>query len=382
MGPLEGFKVLEIGGPPGAFAGMMLSDHGADVLKISRPHGGGSIAAGIGHSVDPMGRGRRSVGVDLRHDQGPEVFLRLVREADALIEGFRPGVMERLGTGPAACLAESPHLVYARLTGWGQDGPWAQRAGHDVDYVALSGTLDAIGERDGPPIMPLNLLGDWAGGLLCAFGVVSALHQAARTGRGVVVDAAMLDTAALLGAVPHAMSSRGAWQKGRAANMVDGGHPYYSIYRTKDDKYVAVGAIEPQFYAQLIERLDLGDADLPEQMDATRWDETRAAIADAFATRTRDDWCDAMEGADACFAPVLDFAEARNHPHNRARGLFVDFGGVVQPAPAPRFDGTVSPIRSWDECDVPEEQVLSDWGLGADEVTELLACGAVAVSAP
>ena len=376
-GPLAGFKVLEIGGPPGAFAGMMLADHGADVLKISRPGGGGSAAAGISHSVDPMGRGRRSVGIDLRHPGGPDAFLRLVAEADALIEGFRPGVMERRGVGPAQCVARQPRLVYGRITGWGQDGPWAHVAGHDLDFVALSGTLDAIGERGGPPVMPLNLVGDWAGGLLMAFGVVSALHQAARTGRGVVVDAAMLDTAAVLAAIPNAMWSRGAWKPGRAANMTDGGHPYYAVYRTADDRYVAVGAVEPQFYAVLLERLGLGHAGLPDQLDEAGWDETRAAIAKAFATKTRDEWCEVMAGADACFAPVLDFGEARQHPHNLERGVFVEHGGVVQPAPAPRFDGAVSRIRSWEECDVELDRTLADWGLAPDEVDGLIRSGAV-----
>jgi alpha-methylacyl-CoA racemase len=375
--PLTGFKVLEIGGPPGAFAGMMLADHGADLLKIRQSGSVRSVGGGRGHSVDPLGRGRRSIDLDLRHPRGAEAFLRLVEDADALIEGFRPGVMEHRGVGPAQCLARSPHLVYGRMTGWGQDGPWAHRAGHDVNYLALSGTLDAIGERGGPPIIPLNLVGDWAGGLLMAFGIVSALHQAARTGAGVVIDASMLDVAALLASIPNAMWSRGNWRPGRAANMVDGGHPYYSIYRTADDRYIAVGAIEPQFYAELIEHLGLADAGLPDQLDESGWDEVRSAIEGAFATRTLEDWCVVMDGTDACVAPVLGFGEARRHPHNVSRGVFVDHGGVVQPAPAPRFDGRVSQIRSWEDCNVSTKVALVEWGLEADEVAELVGSGAI-----
>jgi alpha-methylacyl-CoA racemase len=366
-GPLEGFRVLEIGGPPGGFAAMMLADHGADVLKISRAGGGGSVGAGGGASTHPLGRGRRSVAIDLRAEGGAERFLQLVAHADALIEGYRPGVMERLGIGPAECLARSAALVYGRMTGWGQDGPLAQRAGHDVDYVALSGVLDLIGAPDGPPVIPFNLAGDWAGGMLMAFGIVTALHKARRTGTGVVVDAAMVDAATVMASVPHAGHSSGTWGR-RGTNMVDGGHPFYAVYRTADDRYVAVGALEPQFYAELVERLGLSDAGLPDQHDRERWPELREAFRTAFLRRTRDEWCEVMEGADACFAPVLDLGEARTHPHNVARGTFVDYGGLVQPAPAPRFDGKVSSIRPWDDCDVSEEQALRDWGLDDDQV--------------
>jgi alpha-methylacyl-CoA racemase len=366
-GPLDGFKVIEIGGPPGAFAAMMLADHGVDVLRISRPRGGGSVGAGGGASVDPLGRGRRSIGIDLRRPRAAEGFLTLVERADAVIEGYRPGVMERLGIGPAPCLARNPKLVFGRMTGWGQDGPWAERAGHDVDYIAISGVLDAIGEPDGPPIIPFNMAGDWAGGLLMAFGIVAALHQAARTGKGVVVDTAMVDAATLFASVPHAMFSVGQWGP-RGTNMVDGGHPFYSVYRTADGRHVAVGALEPQFYAELLERLGLADAGLPAQHDVDGWDVLRAAFAQKFLTRTREEWCEMMEGSDACFAPVLDLGEARSHPHNVARGAFVDYGGVVQPAPAPRFDGEVSQIRAWTDCDVPVERALRDWGLSADEI--------------
>jgi alpha-methylacyl-CoA racemase len=375
--PLTALRVLEIGGPPGAFAGMMLADHGADVLKIARPGAGASTGAGMGASVMPLGRGRRSLRVDLRHRAGAETFLRLADLADALVEGYRPGVMERLGLGPATCLARNPRLVYGRMTGWGQTGPWAERAGHDLNYVALSGVLNQIGERDGPPVMPINLVGDWAGGLLMAFGIVTALHQVARSGVGLVVDSAMLDTAALLGAIPHAMAATGTWDERRAANMTDGGWPFYRIYRTADDRFVSVAALEPQFYAVLLERLGLADAGVPGLDEVDRWDEIADALGAAFATRTREEWCRITEGTDACVAPVLSLTEAQAHPHNVVRGVFVDHEGVRQPSPAPRFGGEPSTIRPWADCDVPLQQILTDWGLAADAAAELVSLGAL-----
>jgi alpha-methylacyl-CoA racemase len=372
---LSDLKVVEIGGPPGAFAAMMLADHGADVLKVIR---GGAIPGGEqptisrAASANPLGRGRRAIALDLRAPGGAERFLRLIDEADALIEGYRPGVMERLGVGPAQCLAQNPRLIYGRMTGWGQEGPWAQLGGHDLTYGALSGVLNAIGERDGPPVMPINILGDWVGGLLMAFGILAARNQVARTMKGVVVDAAMLDAATLMGAIPHAMWSIGGWEAKRASNMTDGGWPFYAIYPTADGRYVAVGAIEPQFYASLIERLGLSDEDLGAQQDRSGWDHMRQRFAEVFLTRTRDEWVEIMAGADACFAPVLDFGEARHHPHNLARHLFVDYGGIEQPAPAPRFDGEISPIRDWHDCDVEPERTLRDWGLSEAETEEFL----------
>jgi alpha-methylacyl-CoA racemase len=341
---------------------MMLGDHGADVLRISRPGGGGSVGAGMNASPHPLGRGRRSVAVDLRSPEGVERFLAVVERADVVIEGYRPGVMERLGVGPAQCLARNRTLVYGRMTGWGQDGPLAPRAGHDIDYVALSGVLAAIGPADGPPTVPFNLAGDWAGGLLMAFGILAALHQAQRSGTGVVVDTAMLDAALVLASTPHASYSQGGWGP-RGTNMVDGGWPFYGVYATADDQYVAIGALEPAFYAELVEKLELDPASLPEQHDQSRWPELRTAITEAFAQRTRDEWCAVFDGSDACFAPVLDFGEAREHAHNVERNAFVDYGGIMQPAPAPRFDGKVSEIRAWDDCDVSEEQALRDWGV-------------------
>jgi alpha-methylacyl-CoA racemase len=361
-GPLAGIKVLEIGGPPGAFAAMMLADHGADVLKISRPGGGGSVGAGGGASVDPLGRGRRSVGIDMRAPGGPDCFLALVEKADALIEGYRPGVMERLGVGPADCLARNAALVYGRMTGWGQEGPL-------VDYVALSGVLNAIGPPDGPPVIPFNFAGDWAGGALMAFGILAGVHQVGRTGKGVVVDAAMVDAATVFAAVPHASYSSGGWGP-RGTNMVDGGQPFYSVYRTADDRYVAVGALEPQFYAELLVRLGLTDAGLAAQNDRSGWEEMRATFTERFLSRTRDEWCEIFEGSDACFAPVLDLGESRQHPHNQARQSFVEYGGLVQPAPAPRFDGQISEIRPWADCDVPIETTLRDWGLDDSTITK------------
>ena len=377
MGPLSEFRVLEIGGPPGAFAAMMLGDHGADVLRISRATSGGSTGAGGGASPFPLGRSRRSVGINLRSERGPEAFLRLVAHADAVIEGYRPGVMERLGVGPARCLAANAALVYGRMTGWGQDGPWAARAGHDMNYVALSGTLNAIGERDGPPVVPINLAGDWAGGLMMAFGIVAALHQSRATGVGVVVDAAMIDAATILSAIPNSMAGRGDWDMRRAANMTDGGWPFYSIYRTADDRYVSVGALEPQFFAELVERMGVADQITTHQDDEDGWPAMRELFTRTFAQRTRDEWSEIMEDSNACFSPVLDFIEARAHPHNVARAVYVDYEGNSEPAPAPRFDGKVSQIRPWADCDVGPERALADWGLSDGEVADLVGSGVV-----
>ena len=366
-GPLDGIKVLEIGGPPGAFAAMMLADHGADVLKISRPGGGRSVGADGGTSVHPLGRGRRSVEIDLAPRRGAASFLALIEKADAVIEGHRPGVMERLGVGPADCLARNRRLVYGRITGWGQDGPLAKRAGHDVDYVALSGVIDAIGAPDGPPIIPFNLAGDWVGGLLMAFGVLAGLHQAEGTGNGTVIDAAMVDAATIMASVPHGLYSSGGLGK-RGTNMVDGGQPFYSVYRTADDKYIAVGALEPQFYAELLERLGLANAGLPAQQDRNGWEQLRSTFTRTFLTHTRDEWSEIFEGSDACYAPVLDFGEARVHPHNQARHAFIEYGGITQPAPAPRFDGKISDVRAWVDCNVPPESALNDWGVSDDTI--------------
>jgi alpha-methylacyl-CoA racemase len=373
MGPLTGIRVLEfeaIG--PGPFCGMMLADMGADVLRIDRP---ADVRAGFGRErrIDVMVRGRRSVTLDLKSPDGVEAALRLAERADALIEGLRPGVMERLGLGPDVLLARNPRIVYGRMTGWGQNGPLAQRAGHDIDYIALTGALHAIGRAGEAPVPPLNLVGDFGGGgMLLAFGIACGLLEARGSGRGQVVDAAMVDGASVLATMFHGMAAAGRWSDTRGTNLLDTGAPWYDTYETRDARHVAVGAIEPQFYAVLLERLGLAAADLPPQNDRAGWPVLRERFAAVFRTRTRDEWVAAFEGTDACFAPVLSFTEARTDPHNLARGAFVESGGIPQPAPAPRFSRTPGAIRG-----APPERgehgraALADWGLGDAEVEAL-----------
>jgi len=378
MGVLTGIRVIEIEAiGPAPFAGMMLADHGAEVLRIDRAAPSGLGVAEADPKRDPLGRGKRSVALDLKRAEGVAAALRLVERADALIEGFRPGVMERLGLGPDRCLARNPRLVYGRMTGYGQSGPWAGRAGHDIDYIALSGALSAIGPA-GDPAPPLNLVGDFGGGgMLLAFGVASALLSAARTGKGQVVDAAMVEGASLLAAFIHGLAAQGLWREGRDANLLDGGAPFYGVYRTKDGKHLALGAIEPKFYAELVEKLGLAGADLPGQMDRARWPELKARIAQAVARRSRAEWERIFAGGDACAAPVLSFAEAPRHPHNAARQSFVEAFGVVQPAPAPRFAETPgavagSPPRPGEHT----QAALRDWGFAQGEIDALIASGA------
>src|ERR1051325_5544705 len=336
MGPLKGVKVLEfeaIG--PAPFAGMLLADMGADVLVVDRP---GDAGLGLKRErwQDVMLRGKRSVTLDLKSPRGVQAASALIARADALIEGFRPGVMERLGVGPEPALKVNPRLVYGRMTGWGQEGPLAPRAGHDINYIALSGILNAIGRRGGPPVPPLNLIGDFGGGgMLLGFGVVCALLEAERSGRGQVIDAAMVDGAALLAAMFAGFLAGGGWSEERGANILDSGAPWYDVYETADRKYVAIGAIEDKFFTELCARLEL--VDLPAQHDRSRWPEMRRRFAEAFKRKTRDEWCSVFEGSDACFAPVLGWREAREHPHSRARAAYADVAKVPQPAPAPRF---------------------------------------------
>jgi len=344
-GPLAGVRVVELAGiGPGPFAGMLLADMGADVVRIDRvpAAGGGALAAAL-RSDSAVDRGRRSIAIDLKHPGGVEAALRLVDRADVLIEGFRPGVAEKLGLGPAVCHARNPKLVYGRMTGWGQSGPLAHAAGHDINYIALSGALHAIGPADRPPPPPLNLVGDYGGGgMLLALGVVAALYEAQRSGRGQVIDAAMTDGAALLMAPLYALMAKGFWRDERESNMLDGAAPFYGTYECADGRYIAIGALEPQFYRELLERCGVDDPTLREQWDRAAWPEQRARLAALFRTRTRDDWCALLEGSDACFAPVLSMREAPKHPHNVARGTFVKSGDAVQPAPAPRFERTPS----------------------------------------
>ena len=343
-GPLSGVRVVELAGiGPGPFAAMLLADLGADVVRVDRP--GGPVLA-VNPEYDITNRNKRSVLVDLKAPDGPARVLDLVERADILIEGNRPGVTERLGVGPGPCHARNPRLVYGRMTGWGQDGPLAQRAGHDIAYIALTGTLGMIGSPGEPPPAPANLLGDYAGGALyLVVGVLAALHHARVTGTGQVVDAAIVDGTAHLSAMIHGMLAAGSWQDRRAANLLDGGCPYYGTYETADGKHMAVGALEPRFYDEFVDLLGLADfADA--RRDWTRWGELREAVAVRFRSRTRDEWTAVFAGTDACVAPVLSLREAPHHPHLAARGTFTEHGGITQPAPAPRFSATPTSVRS------------------------------------
>jgi alpha-methylacyl-CoA racemase len=379
-GPLEGCRIVELAGiGPGPFAAMMLADMGADVIRVDRAQ-----AVAAHHRGDPLGRGRRSVGVDLKHPDGVETVLRLADRADALIEGFRPGVTERLGVGPDACLARNPRLVYGRMTGWGQEGPYAASAGHDINYIALSGTLSMIGRAGDAPVPPINLLGDFGGGgMLLAFGVVCGILEARASGRGQVVDAAMVDGAALLATFVHALRASGAWSADRGTNLLDTGAWFYEVYETSDGGYVSFGSLEPQFYAELLRLTGLADdvdggGAVPPPSERSSWPAMKRRLAGIVRTKTRDEWCRIMEGSDVCFAPVLGVDEAQKHPHNVHRGTFVDLDGVVQPAPAPRFSRTpvsvgLPPPRPGQHT--PE--VLADWGFPEDEVSALVKSGAV-----
>ena len=377
-GPLSGIKVLELAGiGPGPFCGMMLADMGADVLRVDRLD-----AADLGLPLDPrfdiMARGRRSIGLDLKRAAAIEIVLALVEKADVLIEGFRPGVTERLGLGPDACLARNPRLVYGRVTGWGQDGPLAQAAGHDINYIAISGALHAIGPRGQAPVPPLNLVGDYGGGAMyLAFGIACALLERHSSGRGQVIDAAMSEGAASMMSIFYARLAAGFWQDERGANAIDGGAPWYGVYETADGKYISIGAIEGRFYARLVEQLGLDAATLPKQHDKAQWPQLRARLRDAFKQKTRDQWCELLQGHDVCFAPVLSLTEAPSHPHHRARGTFMERDGLLQPAPAPRFSRTPATVkRGAPRCGEGGNAALVEWGFGAQEIAQFRASGA------
>ncbi|MGW0610848.1 CaiB/BaiF CoA transferase family protein [Streptomyces sp. NPDC002788] len=343
-GPLAGVRVVELAGiGPGPFAAMLLADLGADVVRVERP-GGPGLA--IDAAYDVTNRNKRSVVVDLKSPAGPGQVLDLAARADILVEGYRPGVAERLGVGPASCHARNPRLVYGRMTGWGQDGPLAQRAGHDIAYIAPTGTLGMIGRPEEPPAVPANLLGDYAGGsLYLVVGVLAALHHARATGDGQVVDAAIVDGTAHLATMIHGMLAAGGWQDRRGANLLDGGCPYYGTYETADGRYMAVGALEPQFYEEFLALLGIEDQ-VAARKDVTRWGALREQVAARFRTRTRQEWTTVFHGTDACVAPVLSLREAPHHPHLAARGTFTDHGGITQPAPAPRFSATPTSVRT------------------------------------
>jgi alpha-methylacyl-CoA racemase len=377
MGVLSGIRILEfeaIG--PGPFGAMLLADMGADVLRIDRPIPPDDLGPKrSGPRIDVTGRGRRSVTLDLKQPEATGAALELMAEADAVIEGFRPGTMERLGLGPEAALARNPRLVYGRMTGWGQTGPLAARAGHDLNYIALSGVLSGIGRADAPPVPPLNLVGDYGGGgMLLALGIVAALLSVQRGGAGQVVDAAMIEGAAQLGAVVWGLLASGNWKERRESNLLDGGTPWYDSYRTKDGHYMSVGAVEARFYAEFIGKLGLNDADLPRQHDRAGWPVLRERFAAVFLTRTRDEWCAIFDDADACVAPVLSFSEAPMHAQHIARKSFVEVAGVVQPAPAPapRFSATPSSIgRVAPQRGEHGLSALKDWGFDDADIQRL-----------
>jgi len=386
-GPLAGMRVIELQGKgPGPFAAMVLSDLGAEVVRVCRTQ---DVAADAGNGaarmiagqrrLDTVARGRRSIAVDLKNPAGVETVLRLAGRADMLLEGYRPGVAERLGVGPDACLERNPKLIYGRLTGWGQDGPYAHTAGHDVNYVALAGALDPLRRDHRPPAPPLNLLGDYGGGgMLMVVGILAALVERGVSGRGQVVDAAMVDGVALLTTVLHGLRAEGLWSDTPGENILDLAAPFYNVYETSDGRYVSIGCGEPQFYAQLLDALGLSRDLLARQSEQAHWAADVETVAAVFRTKTLAEWTSLLEGTDVCFAPALSLAEAPTHPHNVARGTFVEVDGIVQPNAAPRFSRTPASLT---HGPVPAgrdtEAVLRDWGLSGDEIDVLLKDGAV-----
>ena len=376
MGPLKGIKIIEMAGiGPGPFCGMVLADLGAEVIRIDR-----ASAAGTGSREEPANRGKKSIAVDLKSEKGVEIVLKLVENSHAIFEGFRPGVMERLGLGPEICQARNEKIVYGRMTGWGQTGPLANAAGHDINYIALSGALAAIGRDDSPPVPPLNLIGDFGGGgMLLALGLVSALLESKLSGKGQVVDAAMTDGSSLLMTMMYSMHQSGFWNLERQTNLLDGAAHFYDTYKCKDGKFISLGSIEPQCYALLCEKAELSQTEFGEQMKRETWKSKKERLCEIFLTKTRDEWCDLMEGTDVCFAPVLDMSEAPKHPHNVARKTFIELEGVTQPAPAPRFN------RTENEITLPpaiagehSKEVLHSLGLEEEEIENLFEIGAIA----
>jgi alpha-methylacyl-CoA racemase len=380
MGPLQGIRIIEMAGiGPAPFAAMLFADMGAEVIRIDRKRKPGDTTFDTLTSYGFLNRGRRSLALDLKKPEAVATLLRLAESADALIEGFRPGVMERLGLGPDACQARNPKLVYGRITGWGQSGPLAQTAGHDINYIALTGALHATGKRE-QPMPPLNVVGDFGGGaMFLTCGVLAALLEAQRSGKGQIVDAAMTDGAALLMAMQYSFKAAGHWRNERESNLVDGGAPFYGTYRCADGKWLAIGPIEPQFHELLLAMLGLPPEEFAERWNPECWPRLRTRLEQVFATKTRDDWCALLEQTDACVAPVLDLDEAPRHPHNVARQTFVEHAGITQPAPAPRFSRTASAIRRPAPTVAGEhsDAVLQDWGFAAADIAALRAAGAI-----
>ncbi|HUN57309.1 MAG TPA: CaiB/BaiF CoA-transferase family protein [Candidatus Binataceae bacterium] len=383
MGVLSGYRIVEMAGiGPAPMCAMLLGDMGADVIRVDR-----TADAGLGISMrtkyNLLNRSRRSVAVDLKRKEGAEVVLKLIEKADAIIEGFRPGVMERLGLGPDVALARNPRLVYGRMTGWGQDGPLSHAAGHDINYIALSGALHSIGRKGETPVPPLNLIGDFGGGALyLALGVVAALLETQKSGKGQTIDVSMVEGAASLMTAIYGMKAAGVWSGGRGENILDTGAHYYDVYETSDGKYISIGSIETKFYEELLRLSGLKGEELPPQNSRENWPRMKERVAALFRTKTRDEWCKIMEGSDICFAPVLSMEEAPSHPHNRHRESFVELDGVPQPAPAPRFSRTPSSVsRPPAAAGQHTEEALGEWGFSASEVEKLKDAGVVQTAA-
>ena len=376
MGPLKGLKIIEMAGiGPGPFCGMVLADLGAEIIRVDR-----ASAIGTGSKQDAANRGKKSIAVDLKSEEGVEVVLKLVETADAIFEGFRPGVMERLGLGPDVCLERNERIVFGRMTGWGQEGPLANAAGHDINYISLTGALAAIGRPGSPPVPPLNLIGDFGGGgMLLALGLLAALLESKESKKGQVVDAAMTDGSALLMTMIYSMYSSGMWKTSMGSNLLDGGSHFYDTYECKDGKFISLGSIEPQFYALLCQIAELDESIFGKQMSRDSWPEQKEAIKKIILDKTRDEWCELMEGTDVCFAPVLDMSEAPKHPHNIERKTFIDLEGVTQPAPAPRFSRTEPEVVSSPSI-VGEhtDEVLTSIGFSDEDINTLKTSGAVA----
>ena len=375
MGPLTGIRVVEMAGiGPGPFTAMMLSDLGAEVIRVDR-----LSHKGTGHRANVLNRGRKSIAVDLKNPLGVETTLRLIEQADVVLEGFRPGVMERLGLGPEECLSVNPRLVFGRMTGWGQTGPLSQAAGHDINYISIAGALGAMGYADRPPAPPLNLVGDFGGGAMYLLtGILAALVERATSGQGQIIDAAMTDGTASLLSPFFGLMAMNMWTTDRFSNRLDGGAFYYGSYECSDGKYISIGSLEPQFYAVLLEKAEITDPEFQEQLDEAAWPAKREKLDQLFKTRTRQQWCDIMEGTDVCFAPVLDLKEAPAHPHNIDRKTFVELDGVVQPAPAPRFSRTQGEIQGPAAmAGEHTREVLSAWNFTDQEIGELQASGAI-----
>ena len=375
MGPLQGVKVIELAGiGPGPFAGMLLADMGAEVIVVDRATDSNKIRL-----PDCNGRGKRSIALNLKSPEGIETLLALVEQADVLFEGFRPGVAEKLGVGPEECLTRNPKLVYGRMTGWGQFGPLAKTAGHDINYISLTGALYAMGRADDKPVPPLNLVGDYGGGgMFLVMGILAALYEAQHSGKGQVVDAAMTDGSAILMAIFNSLHAMGMWSPKRGVNLLDTGAHFYETYETRDGKYISIGSIEPQFYALLMEKAQLDTEIFGDQNNPTKWPDLKNKLTDIFKNKTRDQWCELMEGTDICFAPVLDFLEAQKHPHNMARETYIDVDGMMQPAPAPRFSRTESQVTNGARAAGEDtDEVLGAWGFSEDRIKQLRASGAL-----